>query len=207
MKRIEAVRNFRAASKAAGTRKFAETPSIFCQIAQPDTDYIMVPKTSSGRRKYLPLGFQSSHVIASDLVFLIPDADLYTFGVLMSNVHNSWMRTVAGRLKSDYRYSKDIVYNNFPWPTPTDAQQAKIEQTAQAILDARALYPDCSLADLYDEVTMPPELRKAHQQNDRAVMEAYGMSVRETTEAGCVAELMKRYQALVSASLADKSPK
>lgn len=155
----------------------------------------------------MPLGFQSSHVIASDLVFLIPDADLYTFGVLMSNVHNSWMRTVAGRLKSDYRYSKDIVYNNFPWPTPTDAQRAKIEQTAQAILDARALYPDCSLADLYDEVTMPPELRKAHQQNDRAVMEAYGMSVRETTEASCVAELMRRYQALVHASTADKAPK
>ena len=117
------------------------------------------------------------------------------------------MRVVCGRLKSDYRYSKDIVYNNFPWPTPTDAQRAKIEQTAQAILDARALYPDCSLADLYDEVTMPPELRKAHQQNDRAVMEAYGMSVRETTEASCVAELMRRYQALVHASTADKAPK
>ena len=108
----------------------------------------------------------------------------------------AWMRTVCGRLKSDYRYSKDIVYNNFPWPTPTDAQKARIEQTAQAILDARALYPDCSLADLYDEATMPPELRKAHQQNDRAVMEAYGMPVKGITEAACVAELMKRYQEL-----------
>ena len=108
----------------------------------------------------------------------------------------AWMRTVAGRLKSDYRYSGNTVYNTFPWPTPTDVQKAKIEQTAQAILDARALYPDCSLADLYDEVTMPPELRKAHQQNDRAVMEAYGMSVRDTTEASCVAELMRRYQEL-----------
>ena len=116
--------------------------------------------------------------------------------MLESNVHMAWMRTVCGRLKSDYRYSKDIVYNNFPWPTPTDAQKAKIEQTAQAILDARALYPDSSLADLYDEVTMPPELRKAHQQNDKAVMDAYGMSVKGTTEAACVAELMRRYQEL-----------
>ena len=108
----------------------------------------------------------------------------------------AWMRTVAGRLKSDYRYSGNTVYNTFPWPNPTDAQKAMIEQTAQAILDARALYPDCSLADLYVEVTLPPELRKAHQQNDRAVMEAYGMSVRDTTEASCVAELMRRYQEL-----------
>ena len=110
----------------------------------------------------------------------------------------AWMRAVSGRLKSDYRYSKDVVYNNFPWPTPTDAQKAKIEQTAQAILDSRALYPDCSLADLYDEVTMPPELRRAHQQNDRAVMEAYGMPIKGTTESTCVAELMRRYQALTA---------
>ena len=145
---------------------------------------------------YVPMGFMSKDIIASNLVQLIPDASLYHFGILTSNVHMAWMRTVCGRLKSDYRYSKDIVYNNFPWPTPTDAQKAKIEQTAQAILDARALYPDCSLADLYDEVTMPPELRKAHQLNDKAVMEAYGMSVRDTTEASCVAELMRRYQEL-----------
>ena len=170
---------------------------MFCQIAQPRTGcYIAVPKTSSERRRYIPLGFLDASVIASDLLFLIPDAALFHFGVLESNVHMAWMRTVCGRLKSDYRYSKDIVYNNFPWPTPTDAQKAKIEQTAQAILDARALYPDCSLADLYDEATMPPELRKAHQQNDRAVMEAYGMPVKGTTEAACVAELMKRYQEL-----------
>ncbi len=106
------------------------------------------------------------------------------------------MRAICGRLKSDYSYSINIVYNNFPWPTPTDAQRARIEQTAQAILDARALYPDCSLADLYDELTMPPELRKAHQANDRAVMEAYGMPVKGTTESSCVAELMRRYQEL-----------
>ena len=124
----------------------------------------------------------------------IPDADLYHFGVLTSNVHMAWMRAVCGRLKSDYRYSKDVVYNNFPWPTPTDAQKAKIEQTAQAILDARALYPDASLADLYDETTMPPELRKAHQQNDKAVMVAYGFWGRLNSEPACVSELMKMYQ-------------
>ena len=197
--RIELVRNFRLASKAAGTRKFASTPSLFCQIAQPtDGSYIAVPKTSSERRKYIPLGFLSHEVIASDLLFLIPNASLYHFGVLESNVHMAWMRTVCGRLKSDYRYSKDIVYNNFPWPNPTENQNAKIKQTAQAILDARALYPDSSLADLYDELTMPPELRTAHQKNDRAVMEAYGFWGRLNSESECVAELMRMYQKLVS---------
>ena len=127
---------------------------------------------------------------------MIIDTSIYDFGVLISNVHMAWMRAVCGRIKSDYRYSKDVVYNNFPWPTPTEAQKAKIEQTAQGILGARALYPDCSLADLYDEVTMPPELRKAHQQNDRAVMQAYGFDVKTTTESSCVAELMKMYQHL-----------
>ena len=195
-KRIEAVREFRASSKAAGTRKFAETPALFCQIAQPDTDYIMVPKTSSGKRKYLPMGFQSKNTIASDLVFLIPDADLYSFGVLMSNVHNAWIRLVAGRLKSDYRYSKDIVYNNFPWPEATCEQRKKVEETARAILDARAQHATSTLAELYNDDLMPIELRKAHQQNDRAVMEAYGMPIRGTTEASCVAELMRRYQEL-----------
>ena len=129
----------------------------------------------------------------------MPNANLYEFGVLESNVHMAWTRVVCGRLKSDYDYSIKIVYNNFPWPTPTDAQKARIEQTAQAILDARALYPDSSLADLYDEVTMPPELRKAHQQNDRAVMDAYGFTKgteARTSESACVAELMKLYQKL-----------
>lgn len=144
----------------------------------------------------VPIGFLDKDTIATNLVITIPDAQIYHFGVLTSNVHMAWMRAVCGRLKSDYRYSKDVVYNNFPWPTPTDTQKAKIEQTAQAILDARALYPDSSLADLYDDVAMPPELRKAHQQNDRAVMQAYGFPVREMTESKCVAELMKRYQKL-----------
>ena len=197
MKRIERVRTFRLNSVALGTRKFAETPTLFCQIAQPSTNYIAVPKTSSQRRKYIPIGFLTCETIASDLLFLIPNANLYHFGVLTSNVHNAWMRTVCGRLKSDYRYAKDIVYNNFPWCEVTEEQKAKIEETAQGILDARALYPDCSLADLYDEVTMPPELRKAHQANDKAVMSAYGFSIK-MTESECVAELMKLYQKLTS---------
>ena len=200
MRRVESVRNFRANSVAAGTRKFADTPTLFCQIAQPDTDYIIVPKVSSERRRYIPMGFMTPGVIASDLVFLIPDATLYHFGILESNVHMAWTRAVCGRMKSDYRYSKDIVYNNFPWPTPTEAQKAKIEQTAQAILDARALYPESSLADLYDEVTMPPELRKAHQANDKAVMQAYGFPIKDFTELDCVAELFKLYNELTKAN-------
>lgn len=198
-KRVEFVRQTRAASKAEGTRKFAETPTLFCQIAQPDSDYIIVPKTSSGRRRYIPLGFMDKDTIASDLVFLIPNAGLYEFGVLMSNVHNAWMRLVAGRLKSDYRYSKDIVYNTFVWCTPTAEQKEKIEQTAQGILDARKQYPNSTLASLYDDTLMPEKLRRAHQQNDKAVMQAYGFSIRDTTESTCVAALMKMYQQLVQA--------
>ncbi len=142
------------------------------------------------------MGLMTPDNFCSDLVFLIPDATLYHLGILTSNVHMAWMRAVCGRLKSDYRYSKDIVYNNFPWPSPTEEQKAKIEQTAQAILDARALYPDSSLADLYDEVTMPAELRKAHQQNDRAVMQAYGFPIKDFTESDCVARLLEMYQEL-----------
>ena len=126
---------------------------------------------------------------------LLPNATLYEFGIMMSNVHNAWIRTVCGRIKSDYRYSVNVVYNNFPWCNPTPEQKAKIEQTAQAILDAREKYPDCSLADLYDELTMPPELRKAHHENDFAVMAAYGFD-RKITESECVAELMERYREL-----------
>ena len=140
------------------------------------------------------MGFLNCSVIASNLLFLIPDADLFHFGVLESNVHMAWMRTVCGRLKSDYRYSKDIVYNNFPWPFPTEEQKQAIENTARGILDARAIYPDASLADLYDDVIMPPELIKAHKANDLAVMKAYGMPIKETDEAACVAWLMRLYQ-------------
>lgn len=203
MKRIEAVREMRLASNRAGTRKLADRPTRFSTENMPKTNYIIVPKVSSERRRYVPMGFMSPNVLASDLVFLIPNATLYHFGVLESNVHMAWMRAVCGRLKSDYRYSKDIVYNNFPWPMPSDEQKAKIEQTAQAILDARALYPDSSLADLYDELTMPVELRKAHQQNDKAVMEAYGLDWRKMTESQCVAELFKMYQKLVDSKKED----
>ena len=196
LKRIEAVRLFRKESKRAATNKLADTPTHFSTENMPQGNYIIVPKVSSERRRYIPMGFMSPDAFASDLVFIIPDATLYHFGILESNVHMAWMRAVCGRLKSDYRYSKDVVYNNFPWPTPTDEQKAKIEQTAQAILDARALYPDSSLADLYDELTMPVELRRAHQDNDRAVMAAYGFPIKTMTESQCVAELFKLYQKL-----------
>ena len=196
LKRVEAVRDFRLTSKSAGTRKLADKPTRFHVENMPAGNFVVIPEVSSERRRYVPMGFMAPDVLCSNLVKIIPNATLFHFGVLTSNVHMAWMRAVCGRLKSDYRYSKDVVYNNFPWPTPTEAQRAKIEQTAQAILDARALYPECSLADLYDEVTMPPELRKAHQQNDKAVMQAYSFWGRLNTETECVAELMKMYQEL-----------
>ena len=196
LKRVEAVRELRLESKSAGTRKLANTPTRFHVENMPKSTYVVIPEVSSERRKYVPMGFMTPDILCSNLVKIVPEATLFHFGVLTSNVHMAWMRAVCGRLEMRYRYSKDIVYNNFPWPTPTDAQKAKIEQTAQAILDARALYPDASLADLYDELTMPPELRTAHQQNDRAVMQAYGFSVRDMTESTCVAALMKMYQQL-----------
>lgn len=196
MKRVEACRQDRLSSPDEGRRKLADKPTQFRETKNPDT-FIVVPAVSSERRRYIPIGFLDSNTIPTNLVIIIPNASLYHFGLLTSNVHMAWMRTVCGRLKSDYRYSKDIVYNNFPWPTPTDEQKAKIEQTAQAILDARALYPDCSLADLYDEVTMPPELRKAHQQNDKAVMQAYGFWGSVKTESDCVARLMEMYAEMI----------
>ncbi len=196
LKRIENVMEYRLASPKEATRRKAETPMLFDEVRECASDYVAIPKVSSENRRYIPMEYLAKEIIPGDSIFMIPNSTLYHFGVLTSNVHMAWMRTSCGRMKSDYRYSNTIVYNNFPWPTPTDAQKTKIEQTAQAILDARALYPDCSLADLYDEITMPPELRKAHQVNDKAVMEAYRMPVRETTEASCVAELMRRYQEL-----------
>ena len=194
--RIAKTREFRLSSSKAATRKFADMPTRFMEMRQPGSDYIIVPRVSSETRRYIPMGYMDKDVICSDSNILIPEITLYHFGVLESNVHMAWMRVVCGRLKSDYRYSNTIVYNNFPWPNPTDEQKTKIEQTAQAILDARALYPDSSLADLYDELTMPVELRKAHQDNDRAVMQAYGFDVKTMTESQCVAELFKLYQEL-----------
>ena len=197
MDRINKVREYRLASPSAGTIKLAERPTRFHVENMPKGNYIVVPEVSSQRRRYIPIGFFTPEIFCSNLVKMVSNASLYHFGVLTSNVHNAWMRAVCGRLKSDYRYSNTVVYNNFPWPTPTEEQKAKIERTAQAILDARALYPDCSLADLYDETVMPPELRTAHQNNDRAVMQAYGFDVKSMTESSCVAALMKLYVRLV----------
>lgn len=195
LSRVENVRNFRLASVKEATRRCAETPTLFMEIKEPKSNYLLIPATSSEQRRYIPIGYVDKSVIPNNAVQFVPDATLYHFGVLTSNVHMAWMRVVCGRLEMRYRYSANIVYNNFPWPTPTEEQKAKIEQTAQAILDARALYPDSSLADLYDELTMPVELRKAHQANDRAVMQAYGFPVKSNfTESQCVAELFKLYK-------------
>ena len=198
LERIAAVREYRRSSTSEGTRKLADRPTRFHVENMPNSTYILVPRHSSENRRYIPMGFLTPDILTSDAVQIIPEATLYHFGVLGSNVHMAWMRAVCGRIKSDYRYSKDVVYNNFPWPNPTDEQRTKIEQTAQAILDARALYPDSSLADLYDELTMPVELRKAHQDNDRAVMQAYGFPIKTMTESQCVAELFKLYQELTN---------
>lgn len=196
MKRIELCRQDRLKG-APDRQKLAYTPALFREINNPN-QYIIIPRVSSENRRYIPIGFLNRDTIPTDLATIIENAGLYEFGVLISNVHMAWMRTVCGRLKSDYRYSNTIVYNNFPWCSPTPQQKAKIEQTAQAILDARALYPDASLADLYDELTMPKELRRAHQENDKAVMTAYGFDWRRMTENDCVAELMKIYQKLTA---------
>lgn len=203
MKRVNSVHDYRLESKKAATRAAAATPMSFMEIKRPVGKFLIVPEVSSQRRKYVPLGFSDKEMICSNKVRFVSNATMYHFGILTSNVHMAWMRAVCGRLKSDYSYSINVVYNNFPWPTPTEQQKAKIEQTAKAILDARALYLDSSLADLYDDLTMPPELRKAHQANDRAVMDAYGFikgTAARTSESACVAELMKLYQQKVSAA-------
>ena len=195
LERVEAVRDYRLKSTSAGTRKLADTPTRFHVENFPKGNFILIPEATISTRRYVPMGFLTPEKMCSNLVKIIPEGQIYHFGVLTSNVHMAWMRSTCGYYGPSYRYSKDIVYNNFPWPSPTDEQKAKIEETAQAILDARALYPDCSLADLYDELTMPVELRKAHQANDKAVMQAYGFSIK-MTESECVAELMKMYQEL-----------
>lgn len=196
LERIKKVREFRLSSSRQNTLKAAETPALFGAVFECKSDYIAIPKVSSENRRYIPIDFLSKEIIPGDKLFTMQNASLYHFGVLTSNVHMAWMRAVCGRLKSDYSYSNTIVYNNFPWCSPTEEQKAKIEQTAQEILDARALYPDSSLADLYDELTMPVELRRAHQHNDKAVMQAYGFWGKLNSESECVAELMKMYQEL-----------
>ena len=199
MERVEQVRRDRLASADKQAHSLAETPTTFRDTNNPD-HALVVPLVSSERRRYIPIGYIDKTVIANNKVSIIPDGTIYQFGILTSNVHNSWMRCVAMRMKSDYSYSLTIVYNTFPWPDPTPEQRQKIEQTAQGILDARSIYPDSSLADLYDPLTMPPELRKAHQANDIAVMQAYGMPIKETNEAACVAWLMRLYQEKVQAT-------
>lgn len=205
VKVVEAVKKYRSESKRASTQKLAETPTRFQTENMPKGHYICIPEVSSEKRRYIPMGYMDDTILCSNKLRLMPNACLFHFGILQSNVHMAWVRAVCGRLETRLDYSIKIVYNNFPWPTPTDAQRMKIEQTAQAILDARALYPDSSLADLYDELTMPPELRTAHQKNDAAVMEAYGFrkigddgKKHWLTESETVAELMKMYQALVN---------
>lgn len=197
IERVEKTREFRLASKAAATRRFAATPTLFCQIAQPELPYLLVPGVSSERRQYIPVGFMDPTVIASNLVFVVAGATLYHLGVVSSAMHMSWVRYTCGRLESRYRYSKDIVYNNFPWPDPTDQLRQAIEHAAQGVLDARAIHANATLADLYDPVTMPPNLVKAHQNLDRAVDAAYGRRDFRT-EAERVAFLFERYQALTA---------
>ncbi len=198
MKRVEACRIDRLKG-APDRQKLADTPTLFRETKNPDS-YIIVPAVSSEKRRYVPMGFMDKDTISTNLNLIIPDADLYLFGILTSNVHMAWMRAVAGRLEMRYRYSKDLVYNTFPWPDPTEEQRAKIKSTAQAILEVRANYPDCSLADLYDDLVMPADLRFAHVENDKAVMRAYGFSIKDMTESGCVAELMKMYLQKIKAN-------
>lgn len=197
-KRVAKVKENRLNSKRKATRYLADTPHLFGEIRQPDTNYLLVPAVSSENRRYIPIGFMSKEDIATNRVYVIPDATLYDLGIMTSNVHMAWMRTVAGRLELRYNYSATVVYNTFPWPKLNEKQKNKIEKAAQSILDARALYPESTLSDLYDEISMPVELRKAHQENDKAVMEAYGMKVGETTESDSVTQLFKMYEKLVT---------
>ena len=199
MHRVEKVKAFRLQSNRINTLKPAESPTLFAAPFECRSDYVALPKVSSENRKYIPIDYLPKEIIPGDKLFCMQNASLYHFGVLTSNVHMAWMRAVCGRLKSDYSYSNTIVYNNFPWPKPTEAQKSKIEQAAQTILNARAIYPNSSLADLYDERVMPSELRKAHKVNDLAVIEAYGFDkkyVDEDNESLVVAELFKIYQEL-----------
>jgi len=193
--RVKQTKDFRLSSGRSQTQNLASIPWLFGEIRQPETNMVVVPKVSSETRRYIPISFVSPEIIINGSALIVPHASLYEFGILISSVHNAWMRTVAGRMKSDYQYSSNIVYNNFPWCNPTDEQKTKIEQTAQSILDARAKYPESSLADLYDETFMPLDLRKAHQANDRAVMETYGFA-KDITESEIVAELFKMYEKL-----------
>ena len=199
MRRLNAVREMRLKSNAAPTRAMAEKPFLFFSAPQTDNDYLCIPEVSSERRKYIPISLMNKESIAANTVLIVPNATLYHFGILTSSVHMAWTRVICGRLEMRYRYTGSIVYNNFPWPDATEEQKKEIELTAQGILDARNRFPECSLADLYNDLTMPTELRKAHQANDAAVMKLYGYKP-GTPEPVIVADLMKRYQKLVSST-------
>lgn len=174
MSTIEAVKAYRLTSKKAATRAFADRPYEFTENRQPKKRYLALPEVSSERRLYLPMGFLEKDIICSNKIQIIPNAELYHFGVLTSQMHMDWMRYVTGRLKSDYQYSNSLVYNNFPWPQNlSEKQMQDIEEKAQAVLDARAAFPTSTLADLYDPLTMPPMLLKAHHALDKAVDKAY----------------------------------
>ena len=198
---IENVQKIRSESSRKATRELASTPYLFGEIRQPESNYLIIPAHSSENRRYIPVGYMDKDIICSNANLIIPNASLYMFGILSSNVHMAWIRAICGRIKSDYRYSINIVYNNFPWCKPTIKQKQQIEKTAQMILDARNLYANASLADLYDELTMPKELRKAHQENDKAVMQAYNFDWKKMNEVQCVSELMKMYQNIVDKNI------
>ena len=194
--RIKSVKEFRLSSTKTATVKKAQTPMLFDEIRESECDYIAIPSVSSNSRRYIPIDYLSKDIIPGNMLYCLSVDSLYLFGILTSNVHMSWMRTVSGKLGEGYRYSNTIVYNTFPFPQKiTPRQKVEIEQTAQQILDVRAKYPDCSLADLYDDLVMPSNLREAHRANDRAVMQAYGFPIK-MTESECVAELMKMYENL-----------
>lgn len=195
LKRIEAVRKYRSESRSAGTRAIANTPLSFHVENISDTDFLLIPAITSEKRLYIPIGFMPKEVMCSNRVFMMPNATLYHFGVLSSIVHNAWNRAVCGRLEMRYNYSKDVVYNNFPWPTPTDRQKLAIEKAAQAVLDVRNAFPNSSPSDLYDPNTMPSDLVKAHEKLDKAVIKAYNKEWK--TESEIVDDLMKMYQVLV----------
>jgi hypothetical protein len=198
MKRVEAVREFRLASKSAPTQKIADTPTRFHVENILKKPYLLIPRVSSERRNYIPIGFINEKILTSDSALIVPNATLYHFGVLTSCMHMAWVRAVCGRLESRYRYSKDIVYNNYPWPSePTEKQRITIEEAAQAVLDSRAGHSDASFADLYDPISMPPDLRKAHQRLDKAVDVAYGRTTL-ASDAERVAFLFELYHQYTS---------
>lgn len=199
--RIYKTKEFRLQSHRKSTVELADSPYLFGenrQTVSQNNEVLVIPKVSSEKRKYVPIVFLDPEIIVNGSALVIKNATKYDFGILTSNVHNAWMRMVAGRMKSDYQYSGSIVYNTFPWPKSSEEQKEKISKTAQSILDAREHYPNNSLADLYDPLTMPKELLKAHQANDKAVMNAYGLSIKCTTESDAVSVLFKMYERIVN---------